>query len=75
MWKQKQITMTLLQRLKPVYRQKLEQANLQFPNVAEIIANDLESNEYVKDIKYGTYIDMYSIFGNTFTAYDYFEEL
>jgi hypothetical protein len=67
--------MTLLDRLKPVYREKLEQANLQHPNVAESIADDLESNEYVKNISYGTYIDMHSIFGNTFSAYDYFEEI
>ena len=49
--------MTLLDRLKPQYKDLIDQKNDKFPTLIGIIYDHLESEEYLFNLKWGVWID------------------
>lgn len=66
--------MNLLNRLKPHYKEKLSQFNLKDSQIVDQVSTCLENEQYVHNLKYGTIIDLYVIFGSMNVFY-LFEEL
>ena len=66
--------MNLLERLHPVYQDKLTAANLQYPNLVASITDALEEVEFVTELKYGTIMDLNTFCGNVPSPFDYFIE-
>ena len=66
--------MTLLERLHPVYQDKLSKANLEYPNMVAKICEELESTEFVTELKFGTIMDLRCFCGWTQSPFDYFTE-
>jgi len=65
--------MTLLERLKPQYKDLIDQKNDKFPTIIGLIYDHLESEEYIFNLKFGVWIDI-KAFTNTESPYDVFEE-
>jgi hypothetical protein len=65
--------MTLLDRLKPQYKDLIDQKNDKFPTLIGIIYDHLESEEYLFNLKWGVWIDIKS-FTNADSPYDVFKE-
>lgn len=66
--------MTLLERMKPHYKQELEKWNLKIPALVERICDDLENEKFVHKLEYHTILDLNFIFGSL-DAFKYFEEI
>ncbi len=66
--------MTLLDRLHPYYKDKLETANLAFPEFVASITDALEEVEFVTDLKFGTILDLHTFCGVLPSPFDYFTE-
>ena len=65
--------MTLLDRLKPQYKDLIDQKNDKFPTLIGIIYDHLESEEYIFNLKWGVWRDIKS-FTNADSPYDVFKE-
>jgi len=63
--------MTLLDRLKPQYKDLIDQKNDKFPTLIGIIYDHLESEEYIHNLKWGVWSDVKS-FTNADNPYDLF---
>lgn len=66
--------MTLLERLHPIYEDKLSKANLEYPDMVAKIFADLESIEFVSELKYGTIMDLRCLCKWNDSPFDYFTE-
>jgi hypothetical protein len=66
--------MNLFERLHPVYKDKLIQANLQYPALISEVVDELERTEYITHLKYGTILDLKSFLGDISNPFDYFIE-
>ena len=66
--------MTLLERLHPVYKDKLTQANLQYPDLIANLTIQLETKIFVSDLKYGSVMDLRIFCGYLDNPFDYFTE-
>ena len=65
--------MKLIDRLKPEYSNKLEINNLTYAALVGSICEELETISLVRDMKYGTWIDL-RLFTGVGSPYDLFEE-
>lgn len=66
--------MNLLNRLHPLYKDKLSKANLEYPHLIEKLTDELEETQFVRELKYGTILDLNSLCGWLSSPYDYFTE-
>ncbi len=66
--------MNLLERLHPIYKDKLSKANLEYPDLIAKVFEDLESIEFVTELKYGTIMDLRCLCGWNDSPFDYFTE-
>ena len=66
--------MKLIHRLKPIYRDKLEIANIKYPVIVAIITEDLERAEFVGYLKYDTVIHLSIILDTHISPYNFFTE-
>ena len=66
--------MNLLERLHPIYKDKLSKANLQYPSMVAKIYEELEAKEFVTQLKFGTIMDLRSLCGWHNSPFDYFTE-
>jgi hypothetical protein len=66
--------MTLLERLHPIYQDKLSKANYDYPNMVAKICEELEATEFVTELKFGTIMDLRSFCGWMQSPFDYFTE-
>tara|TARA_R100000388_G_C7240308_1_gene160813 strand:+ start:1369 stop:1584 length:216 start_codon:yes stop_codon:yes gene_type:complete len=55
---------SLIDRLKPHYKQILEKQNLKFPEIVGQISQDLENVSFVTDLKYKTVLELSFILGS-----------
>lgn len=62
----------LINRLRPEYLELLENAKKHYPISCELIVDNLSVHEYVSGISYGVFSEMRLIFGDRYSAYDYF---
>jgi|TARA_X000001382_G_scaffold43213_1_gene29132 hypothetical protein len=67
-------TITLLDRLKPHYSEKLSDKNIQHPTVVGRIIDVLESNNFVLDLRYSAVLDLYFVLGSK-DPFVYFKDL
>ena len=65
--------MTLLDRLKPQYKDLIDQKNDKFPTLIGIIYDHLESEQFICNLTWGVWVDIKS-FTNADSPYDVFEE-
>ena len=54
--------MKLIDRLKPEFREKLEEANIYYPNTVNCICDELESKKFVLNLSYECVLNMNMIF-------------
>jgi hypothetical protein len=66
--------MNLFEKLHPVYVDKLSKANLQYPDLIENLVENLEKEEFVTELKFGTVMDLRSLCGWQNSPFDYFTE-
>lgn len=66
--------MNLFKRLHPIYADKLSKANLQYPDLIENLVDNLEQEEFVTELKFGTIMDLRSFCGWQNSPFDYFTE-
>jgi hypothetical protein len=66
--------MKLIDRLKPEYSSKLEMNNIFYPALVERACNELESIEWISDLKYGIWIDL-KFFTGVDSPFDLFKEV
>lgn len=66
--------MNLLERLHPLYKDKLSKANLEYPNLIAKLTDELEETQFVRELKYGTILDLNSLCGWLSSPFDYFTE-
>lgn len=66
--------MNLLERLHPIYEDKLSKENLEYPDMVSKVFEDLESIEFVTELKYGTIMDLRCLCGWNDSPFDYFTE-
>ena len=50
--------MNLLQRLKPEYKEILESENIKYPSLTGYVVNELEAQQFVRELKYGVVMDL-----------------
>jgi hypothetical protein len=67
-------TITLLDRLKPHYGEKLSDKNIQHPTVVGRIIDALESNNFVLDLRYSAVLDLYFVLGSK-DPFVYFKDI
>ncbi len=65
--------MTLLEKLKPQYKDLIDQKNDKFPTLIGIIYDHLENEQYLFNLKWGVWVDIKS-FTNADSPYDVFKE-
>jgi hypothetical protein len=70
----KQDKMKLIDRLKPEYSDKLEMNNLTYPTLVANICSELETIEWVRDMKFGIWVDL-KFFSGVDSPYDLFNEI
>jgi len=51
----------LLERAKPQLLAALENQKIEYPNIAEHVENQLSKNYFVSDLRYGTFMDLRSL--------------
>ena len=66
--------MNLFEKLHPVYVDKLSKANLQYPDLIENLVENLEKEEFVTELKFGTVMDLRSFCGWQNSPFEYFTE-
>ena len=66
--------MTLLDRLKPQYKDLIDQKIDKFPTFIGEIYDHLEDEEYIYNLKYGVWLDIQS-YTNANSPYDIFKEI
>jgi hypothetical protein len=66
--------MNLLERLHPVYKDKLSVANLEYPHLIAKLSDELETTQYVTELKYGSILDLNTFCGILSSPFDYFIE-
>ena len=66
--------MNLLERLHPVYKDKLSVANLEYPHLIAKLSDELETTQYVTELKYGIILDLNTFCGRLSSPFDYFTE-
>lgn len=66
--------MKLVDRLKPIYSDKLEIANMKYPVIVGDILEDLETKRFVGDLKYNTIIQLSVILNTQVSPYNFFTE-
>ena len=66
--------MKLIDRLKKEYSDKLEMNNLTYPTLVANVCNELETIEWVRDMKYGIWVDL-KFFTGVDSPYDLFDEI
>lgn len=66
--------MKLIDRLKPEYSDKLEINNLTYPTLVARVCNELETIEFVSDLRFGIWVDL-KFFTNVDSPYDLFNEI
>ncbi len=66
--------MKLVDRLKPIYQDKLEIANMKYPTIVGDILEDLETVKFVGDLKYDTVIHLSGILDTHISPYNFFTE-
>ena len=66
--------MKLIDRLKKEYSDKLEMNNLTYPTLVGNVCNELETIEWVRDMKYGIWVDL-KFFTGVDSPYDLFDEI
>ncbi len=66
--------MTLLERLHPVYKDKLSVANLEYPDLVTQLYEELEEKVFVSDLKYGSVMDLRCLCEWHNSPFDYFTE-
>ena len=66
--------MKLVDRLKPIYSNNLEIANIKYPDIVGNILDDLEINRFVGDLKYDTVIQLSVILDTHISPYNFFTE-
>ncbi len=66
--------MKLVDRLKPIYRDKLVIANMRYPDLVGDILEDLETTRFVGDLKYNTIIQLSVILKTQVSPYNFFTE-
>jgi hypothetical protein len=62
----------LIDRLKPENLKMLEACKEGFPNITSRVLNFLNENDYITDMPYGIFTEMRMLFGEQYSAYDYF---
>jgi hypothetical protein len=66
--------MTLIDRLKPHYKEILEKENVKFPALVQSVVEDLERVEYIHLLLYNTVMNMNLLFNTDVSPYELFEE-
>jgi len=66
--------MNLLERLHPVYKDKLSKANLEYPNLIAKLTDELEETQFVTELRYGSILDLNTFCGRLSSPFDYFTE-
>lgn len=66
--------MKLVDRLNPIFKDKLEIANIKYPVIVGDILDDLEINRFVGDLKYDTVINLSVILDTHISPYNFFTE-
>jgi len=66
--------MKLLERLHQIYEDKLSKANLEYPELVAKICEELESIEFVTQLKFGSIMDLRCLCGWHNSPFDYFTE-
>jgi hypothetical protein len=65
--------MTLLEKLRPIYQDKLASANLQYPDTVANVVEHLDSYDEVSDLPYGIFAELKLMTGTYCTsAYEFF---
>lgn len=65
--------MTLLEKLRPIYKDKLSAANLQYPDTVANVVEHLDSYDKVNDLPYGIFAEL-KLMTDTYcvSAYEFF---
>ena len=66
--------MNLLERLHPVYQDKLSVANLEYPHLIAKLTDELENTQFVTELRYGCILDLNTFCGRVSSPFDYFTE-
>ena len=66
--------MNLLERLHHVYKDKLSVANLEYPHLIAKLSDELETTQYVTELKYCSVLDLNTFCGRLSSPFDYFTE-
>ena len=66
--------MNLLERLHPVYKDKLSKENLEYPNLIAKLTDELENTQFVTELRYGCILDLNTFCGRVSSPFDYFTE-
>ncbi len=66
--------MNLLEKLRPIYQDKLAKANVEYPNIVSYIVEELESKEFVMDLTYGCIMSLRNMTGTqgTVSPFEFF---
>jgi len=64
--------MTLIHRLKPHYKEILDNKNLKYPTLVGQVSSALENNYNVVDLRYETVLDLNALF-NSVSPFNYFD--
>ena len=66
--------MKLVDRLKPIFKDKLEIANMSHPALVGMILDDLQKEERICSLSYGTVVELQYLLGTTLSPYNFFTE-
>jgi len=66
--------MNLFKRLKPEYKEILELENIKHPSLVGYVVNELEAQQYVRELKYGVVMDLKFLL-NVDSPYTLFKEI
>ena len=66
--------MNLLERLKPEYKEILELENIKYPSLVWYVVGELETEQYVRELKYGVVVDLKFLL-DVDSPYDLFKEI
>jgi len=66
--------MTLIDRLKPHYKEILKKENVKFPALVNSVVEDLEQTEYIHLLLYNTVMNINLLFNTDVSPYELFEE-
>jgi len=66
--------MNLFERLKPEYKEILELENIKYPSLVWYVVGELETEQYVRELKYGLVVDLKFLL-DIDSPYDLFKEI